>query len=59
MTNTKESAEIILLEVDDLVQDVFQNRFGLRSVLHLLRHSQDISRLTHKILQVPVLALVR
>jgi hypothetical protein len=42
----------------DLIQDVFYYRLRLGTVLHLVRHSQNVATLTHEVLQVGVLAFV-
>lgn len=52
------SAQIVLLEVDDLVEDVLQDSLGLGTVLHLIRYAQDVSGLTDEVLQIIILTLV-
>lgn len=58
MISHQPSAQIVLLEVDDLVKDVLQDGLGLTAVLHLIGYAQDVSSLTNEVLQVVVLALI-
>ncbi len=42
-----------------MVQDELQDGLGLSTVLHLVRHAQDVAGLPDEVVQVGVLALVR